>query len=128
MSQKQKEQQKKVFPFLEGEVLSSVFSNETLQYIADLDVSNKNDKWIILNSRSWIKGASEAIKYAEDNSLEYELVWGLDYKELLEKMASSRGLIFLPLAGDTCPRMVIEAKLLGCELVLNDNVQHRDEA
>jgi glycosyltransferase involved in cell wall biosynthesis len=33
----------------------------------------------------------------------------------------------LPLGMDTCPRMVIEAKMLGCELHLNDYVQHKDE-
>jgi hypothetical protein len=128
MSDKQKSKQQQVFPFLKGETLSSVFSRDTLDYIESLNIENKNNKWIILNSKSWIKGVSESIKYAEDNSLEYELVWGLEHKELLFKLANSKGLIFFPLAGDTCPRMVIEAKLLGCELILNDNVQHKDES
>jgi hypothetical protein len=127
MSEGQKQKQQSVFPFLKGEVLSSVFSDEILDYIENLNIHNKNDKWIILNSKSWIKGVDAAVKYAKDNKLEYELVWGLGYKELLSKLASSRGLIFFPLAGDTCPRMVIEARLLGCELVLNDNVQHKEE-
>ena len=35
--------------------------------------------------------------------------------------------MYLPEGGDTCPRMVIEAKLLGCKLVLNDNVEHKNE-
>ena len=127
MSESQKNKYKEQYSFLEGEVLSSVFSSSTLDYIDTLDTKNKNDKWIILNSKSWIKGVDEAVKYAEDNNLEYELVWGLDYNQLLEKLASSKGLIFFPRVGDTCPRMVIEAKLLDCELVLNDNVQHKDE-
>ncbi len=127
MSEAQKLTYKKIYPFLEGEVLSSVFSDGTLEYIDSLDTTCKNNKWIILNSKSWIKGVPDAISYAEENDLEYELVWGLDYRELLDKMAASRGLIFLPKAGDTCPRMVIEAKLLGCELILNDNVQHKME-
>jgi hypothetical protein len=71
----------------------------------------------------WVK----QLDYAKANNLKYELVWGLEYKDLLAKMAKSKGLIFFPKAGDTCPRMVIEAKLLGCELILNDNVQHKDE-
>jgi glycosyltransferase involved in cell wall biosynthesis len=28
---------------------------------------------------------------------------------------------------DTCPRTAIEAKLLGCEVICNDKVQHKDE-
>ena len=127
MSESQKNIYQEKFPFLGGEILSSVFSDYTLNYIEALDTKNKNDKWLILDSKSWIKGVDDAVKYAEENNLEYELVWGLKYEQLLEKMASSRGLIFFPRAGDTCPRMVIEAKLLGCELILNDNVQHKDE-
>lgn len=128
MSNSQKDKYRTMFSFLQGDVLSSVFSDETLDYIESLDVSNKKEKWIISNSPSWIKGSQEAIEYAKENNLDYELVWGLSHKEMLQKLASSRGMIFLPKAGDTCPRMVIEAKLLGCELVLNDNVQHRNES
>tara|TARA_R100000008_G_scaffold86885_1_gene82438 strand:+ start:10874 stop:12520 length:1647 start_codon:yes stop_codon:yes gene_type:complete len=108
-------------------VLSSAFSDESLQYISSLDKSSKNNKWVILGSNSWIKGKEDAIKYAEDNNLEYEVLWGLDYKQFLSKLAQSRGLIHLPRGYDTCPRMVIEAKLLGCELILNEFVQHKDE-
>jgi len=130
MSRQQKERYQELYPFLKNsknQVLSSVFSNETLNYIEDLDTTNKNDKWIIIDSKSWIKGVQESVKYAEENNLEYELAWGLEHKDFLKKLAESRGLIFLPKAGDTCPRMVIEAKLLDCELVLNDNVQHKEE-
>ena len=131
MSQGQRDEQAVHFPFLNNpkdQVLSSVFSDETLDYIENLDTSKKNNKWIIMNSGSWIKGVEDAKRYAEENNLEYELIWGLEHKEFLNKLADSKGLIFLPKAGDTCPRMVIEAKLLDCELVLNDNVQHKDEA
>jgi len=130
MSRKQKEHYQKFYPFLKNTnntVLSSVFSHETLDYVETLDTKNKNDKWIIMNSQSWIKGVDDAVRYAEENNLEYELIWGLEHKDFLKKLAESKGLIFLPKDGDTCPRMVIEAKLLDCELVLNDNVQHKDE-
>ena len=118
------------FPFLGNNkniVLSSVFSDDTLAFLNDLDVGNKNSKWIILNSPSWVKGTEDSVRYAKENNLEYELVWGLEYKSLLKKLARSKGLIFLPKGSDTCPRITIEAKLLDCELVLNENVQHKDE-
>ena len=130
MSDNQLKHYQSKFEFLKNDkhrVLSSVFSRGTLDYIRSFEFNKKNNKWIILNSPSWIKGADDGIEYAKENNLDYELVWGLKYEELLEKLANSKGLIFLPKAGDTCPRMVIEAKLLGCELVLNDNVQHKDE-
>ena len=129
MSQKQLEIYQERFPFLKNNntVLSSVFSNETLDYLKKLDTSDKNDKWIILKSPSWIKGMEDAIHYAEEENLDYELVWGLEHKYLLQKLASSRGLIFLPRGRDTCPRLVLEAKILNCELILNDEVQHKNE-
>ena len=132
MSDEQKQRYQELFPFLKSKsknkVLSSVFSHETLDYIENLDTDNKNDKWIIMNSQSWIKGVEDAVEYATKNNLEHELLWDLEHKEFLNKLAESKGLIFLPKAGDTCPRMVIEAKLLDCELVLNDNVQHKNES
>jgi len=130
MSEKQKEFYQENFPFLNDKkhnVLSSVFSDYTLNLIQSLDTSEKEDKWIILNSKFWVKGAQDAINYANENNLKYELVWGLQYEDLLAKLAKSKGLIFLPHGRDTCPRLVIEAKLLDCELVLNDNVQHTNE-
>ena len=42
-------------------------------------------------------------------------------------MSTSKGLIFKPLGGDTCPRIVIEAMMLGCQIEMNENVQHKDE-
>ncbi len=131
MSEMQKQLYCDKFPFLDNKstrVLSSVLSDETIEFIESLDTSKKNDKWIILNSESWIKGRDLTVKYAEKNDLNYELVWGLPHKELLKKLAISRGLIYLPPGRDTCPRLIIEAKLLGCELILNDYVQHRHEA
>ena len=49
--------------------------------------SKKDDKYLILNSKSWIKGVEDAIDYADKNNLNYELVWGLKHKDLLNKEA-----------------------------------------
>ena len=132
MSEKQKELYCKVYPFLDhsnSRVLSSIFAPVTLQLIDFLrgEKKKREDKWIILNSGSWIKGADAAVEYAKENNLNYELVWGLDHEDFLKKLSVSKGIIFLPHGGDTCPRFIIEAKLLGCEMILNDNVQHKDE-
>jgi hypothetical protein len=130
MSEKQKSIYCNHFKFLDNEntrVLSSVFYDDTLDLLQNLDCSNKSNKWIVLNSSSWVKDRAEAIRKAEELGLDYELVWGLKYEDMLKKMASSKGVVYVPPGGDTCPRMIIEAKILGCELILNDNVQHKDE-
>jgi glycosyltransferase involved in cell wall biosynthesis len=133
MSEAQKEKYHSIFPFLAEKsniVLSSVFSRETLGRIKFLREKFKNEEkkgWIVLGSDSWIKGADAAKNWCEENNKDYEVVWGLSYEELLAKLSVSEGFVYLPLGKDTCPRMVIEAKLLGCNLHLNENVQHKDE-
>tara|TARA_R110000824_G_scaffold4217_3_gene20078 strand:- start:18270 stop:19121 length:852 start_codon:yes stop_codon:yes gene_type:complete len=109
------------------EVLSSVFSDGDLRFMDSIKSNEKNNKYLILNSGSWIKGSTHSIEFAEKNNLEYEMVQGLSYHDMLIKLSTSKGLIFRPLGGDTCPRIVIEALLLGCDLKLNDFVQHKDE-
>jgi len=133
MSEKQMKTHHERFPFY-GErhntVLSSVFDNDffaTVKLLNKKYEGKKNDKWIVLGSTSWIKGVEDCKKWCEENDKEYEEVWNLPYNELLEKLAQSEGLVFLPKGGDTCPRIVIEAKMLNCELALNENVQHKDE-
>ena len=108
-------------------VLSSIFTKGDLTFMKSIKNNPKDNKYLILDSDSWIKGTEANIEYAKNNNLEYELVKNLQYYELLIKMSTSKGLIFRPLGADTCPRIVIEAKLLGCELILNEFVQHKDE-
>lgn len=109
------------------EVLNSVFHPGDLKFMYSIKDNEKDNKYLILGSQSWIKGTEECIQYAKDNGMEYEIVTGLPYHELLIKMSTSKGLIFRPLGNDTCPRIVMEAKMLGCDLILNDYVQHKDE-
>lgn len=107
-------------------VLSSVFKKSVLDKI--LNIKNKKDEvYLILNSDSWLKATKNCVEYAKKNGLKYELVSGISHNDMLNKLSNSKGLIFMPLAHDTCPRITIEAKLLDCELILNDNVLHKDE-
>ena len=111
-------------------VLSSVFKQETLDKISDLRKkykNNKNNKWVISASPNWVKGAENAKKWCEDNNVDTVELNDMPYDKALESLASSTGLYFHPPGADTCPRLVIEAKLLGCELNLNEHVQHLDE-
>lgn len=110
-------------------VQSSTFTNETLQHLATLRQNRKvtNEKYVILKGGTWIKAESDTIAWAQKNALDYELVGGLSPDHFLSEMAKYKGLIFRPAGFDTCPRLVIEAKLLGLECLLNENVQHKDE-
>lgn len=133
MSEQQMEHYHKIFPFLserQNTVLSSVFDDSfflAIKILRKRYESSERKRWIVLGSDSWVKGQESAIEYCKSQGLDYEVVWNLPYEQILEKLAQSKGLVYLPAGWDTCPRLVIEAKLLGCELVLNENVQHKDE-
>tara|TARA_B100000686_G_C16782464_1_gene972888 strand:+ start:2197 stop:3051 length:855 start_codon:yes stop_codon:yes gene_type:complete len=129
MSKKQKDIYESKFPFLEKTsqyVLSSIFDHDLIEKLIQVDKEN-DGRWVVLDSPSWIKGTQATIKFAEEKELPYKLVGGISYNDMLNTLARSKGLIFRPQGGDTCPRIVIEAHLLGCELILNDNVLHKEE-
>ena len=137
MSDKQKEIYQERFPFITNKKsirLSSVFDVKDLEYIESLRKSRKknNNRWAIIGSNSWIKGVEESKKKLEDFLLtkngNYDILSNLSYSDLLRKLSEYEGLCFTPLGGDTCPRIVIEAALLGLQLYINDNVQHLGEA
>lgn len=133
MSERQQDHYQKLFPFLRQKsstVLSSVFDDATfalIKLLRDQAQGKQRKGWIVMGSPSWIKGTAESEQWCKDKGLDYSVVWGESYAEVLKKLSTAEGLVFLPRGGDTCPRMVIEAKLLGCKLQLNDNVQHKDE-
>ena len=111
-------------------VLSSVFSDEKLDNMLELRKKyegKKHDVWVALGTPNWVKGSKDAQKWCKDNNLDVSILENKSHNETLELLAGAKGLCFTPAGGDTCPRLVIEAKLLGCELHLNENVQHTEE-
>ena len=133
MSEGQMEKYTNLFPFLEEKnntVLSSVFDETfflTLKMLREKYEDADRSGWVVLGSPSWIKGHTAAVEWCKENDKEMIELWDRPYGEVLEILAQAEGFVCLPAGADTCPRMVIEAKLLGCELHLNDNVQHRNE-
>jgi glycosyltransferase involved in cell wall biosynthesis len=130
MSSKQESAYVDRFPFLElhGRVLGSVFSKKDLRQLEFLRGGDKVRPWLVQDSESWIKGTDESIAWCEKTERDYELFKKLPRSMLLNKFYNSKGFCFLPRGGDTCPRVVIEAKILGCELKINENVQMANEA
>lgn len=119
------------FPFIESNssVLSSVFDVRDLEQIETLRKTREGDngKWAVVDGNSWIKGVQEISDLLDKMNEPFDLISGLSYSDMLRKLSEYKGLAARPLGHDTCPRLVIEAKLLGLELMLNENVQHKDE-
>ena len=108
-------------------VLGSLISSRDLGIIERHRSNEKKPMHCIYHQDTWQKGLRESIKYCNDNKINYEILTKLPYSEFLEKLSSYSCLVFLPNGGDTAPRLVIEASLLGLDLIINSNVEHRDE-
>jgi glycosyltransferase involved in cell wall biosynthesis len=131
MAKKQRDIYCENFPELKDtntHILSSLFEDRILDYIQKIrNKSYEKEKWLVLSSSSWVKGVAASEKWCKDNNVEYEVVGGLRYDEFLKKLRKAKGVCFKPDGLDTCPRFIIEAKLLDCELELNEKVQHTGE-
>lgn len=114
---------------LKCSVLGSCFTKHELEELDSVSISrDKNaQKWMVLYSSSWVKGSERSIRHAVKEGLDYKLIESVEHSELLNMLGQFKGLVYMPAGADTCPRIVIEARLAGCELMLNDNVLHRDE-
>lgn len=112
-------------------VLSAVFGEEFFHKISPLisSLSSREKKgWLTLDSDSWIKGTEDAKRWLEQNGKSYSLIKGMAPDQVLEAMANAEGFVCLPRGADVSNRMVTEAKLLGCQVVTNENVQHVGES
>lgn len=113
-------------------IASSVFSDETLTKIAALREAaartRRSASYAILKSDSWIKGTAQSLAAAATLGLQTELLGGIAYDAMLQKLSTMSGVVYHPPGGDTCPRFIIEAKLLGLETHVNENVLHADES
>lgn len=80
------------------------------------------DRWVVLDSKSWIKGTEDSVAYCTQNGLTPFLLGGVSNDQFIEELARSRGMVFLPRDIDVGSRTTVEAKLLGLDVVINDHV------
>jgi glycosyltransferase involved in cell wall biosynthesis len=132
MSEEQRDMYHDRFPFLQKNnnfILSSAFDKETLGKLKDNRDNSKErlDKALIVGSNSWIKGVSDSELYAKENKIKYDILCNVSHNEILEAMGKYKHFIFMPKGKDTCPRILIEAKLSGMIIHTNSNCQHTKE-
>jgi hypothetical protein len=119
----------KHFPELKDNaiVLGATFSQEELATISSYRGMQKDNKYFVYNTDNWVKGTNETLQYCAQRRLPFRIIEDMPRDLFLKELAKSKGLAFLPNGLDTSPRLVLEAKILGCELILNDNVLIKDD-
>lgn len=110
-----------------GTVVGGVFSDADIDYILSLKGQEKDDRYFVLRSQSWLKATTQSLDYCRKRGFKYFEVGGVPYKESLKIMAKCKGVVYMPRGFDVSCRMITEAKLLGLEIHTNDLVQHVTE-
>lgn len=114
-------------------VLGSCFTKESFDLFKRVRESrtSHNGKYAIMQGfggwHSEAKGLNEAKGFCAANNIPYEVIPVMEYDEHIRNLSKYRGLVFLPIVDDTCPRSIIEAKLIGLEVLTNMFSQHVTE-
>jgi hypothetical protein len=106
-----------------GIVLGSPFSAYEINLLKKQRKNQKRNGWAVLHSKLWRKGTMESLKWCTENKYAIKLIKNISYEKYVSLLGSADGLCFLPNGIDSCPRIVTEAKLAGCKLHINNNVQ-----
>lgn len=129
MSQAQRAWYHARYPFLADKtsVQSSTWDPEQIDKLYEYRSVPKNGKMAILGSTSWLKATKQTIEYASKVNTPFDVIGNMEYEPFIEKLAGYYGLYFMPIGFDTCPRIVVEATLMGLKTHTNDMVQHTAE-
>ena len=98
----------------------NLWSGDHLDLLNDLSRADKNGKCAIINSPYPQKGVKEAVKHCGQNRWNFDIIEDKDYEKFLRKLSQYSKLVFFPSTPETFSRIVIEAKMMGLEIVSND--------
>lgn len=100
----------------------NLWSVEALKIMETIQNSRKQKKISILDSHIGHKNTADAETYCILKGLQYEKIKSNDYYRFLELLGKNETFIFLPKTPETLSRIVVEAKIMGVEVMTNNNV------
>jgi len=97
---------------------ASVWRDEDLDYLIELlSEPNKNEYAAIMDSTNPIKKKVQCIKFCEDKDIPYQLISDINHRAFLRKLSAYEKLVFMTGHLETCCRIIVEAKMLNCEVL-----------
>ena len=96
---------------------ASVWRDQDLDYILSLRGGVKSERYAIMDSDNPIKKRHKCIEYCEKNGIKYDLISDRSHQNFLQKLSKYKGLIFMTGHLETCCRLVVEAKMLDCDVI-----------
>lgn len=96
----------------------NLWSEADLNFMEKMLEVKKKDRFSILNSPIPHKNTSGALRHCAGS--DYQLIFSNDYHEFLKMMGSNSKFCFLPKTPETFSRTVVEARMMGCEVHVNN--------
>jgi hypothetical protein len=96
---------------------ASLWTKESLDFLESIVDTKKIKGHAVVSSNNPIKRTADAVRYCEKNKLEYELIGSTNYKTFLKQLSQFEKLVFLTGHLETCCRLVVEAKMLHCDVI-----------
>ena len=96
---------------------ASVWTDEDLDYISTLSETEKIGKYAIMDSDNPIKKREKCIEFCEAKGIPYDLIKDKNHRNFLQKLSNYEGLLFMTGHLETCCRVIVEAKMLGCKVI-----------
>jgi len=100
----------------------SLWSDEEFKALETALETVKTKPIAILKTENQIKGRFEAVQYCKQVSEPFESVGGLPYGDFLKELAQFEKFVFLPAVLESFSRLAIEARILSCQLITNNNL------
>lgn len=98
----------------------SIWSNKELGFL-EPPLSKRNSEFAVIASDNWIKNTQGAVAACIANKWDYKLIPKLPYHDFLNVLSTYPALVFLPIARESCCRLIVEARCLGLNVITTPN-------
>ena len=97
----------------------SLFDDDKIALLQSLYSESKPKGYAIMKTNNPTKKMPQAIAWCKSKGLEYDLISHKDNNEFLKIMSQYQNLVFMTGHPEPTPRIAVEAKLMGVNLIAN---------
>ncbi len=97
----------------------NLWSDAHLDFLQALFHNKKNNKYAVVDSPYPQKGTADSVKFCQDSNIDFDIIKNPDYECFLQTLSEYSGLAFHPSTPETCCRLVLEAKMMGLNVITN---------
>jgi|TARA_R100000008_G_C3539393_1_gene143905 hypothetical protein len=105
----------------------NLWPESILNKIEELSAHKKTECHSVMNSPIDHKNTRDALIYCKAKDLKYEMIPPCAYEEFIVRLSKNETFVFFPKTIETLCRVVVEARMLGCKVITNDNVSATEE-